>query len=257
MRRAFVDTPWGQIHYREAGSGPPLVLIHQTADSGVMFSEVFPLLARHFHVLAPDSPGFGDSDPVSEPPGIRGYARFIGDFLDAMALPRTHLLGHHSGAAFALQFAARQPGRVDRLILCGVPDFDPDARPHTRAWLDPAPLREDGAHLVQVWERIRGRMAPWATPRQMHRSVLDTLKALPDYRFAYMALREMDIPAAVAAVTAPTLLLYGELESYAGRQEDLAPSFLDARTRCLAGASATTMVQSPGPFAAAVISFLT
>lgn len=257
MRRAYVDTPWGQIHYREAGSGPPLVLIHQTADSGAMFTEVFPLLAPHFRVIAPDTPGFGESDRPGGPPGIDGYARFIGQFMDALALPRAHLLGHHSGAAFALQFAATAPQRVDRLVLCGIPDFDPDKRPQTAAWLEPAPLEADGEHLQKAWDRIAGRMAAWATPQQIHRSVVDTLKALPDYRFAYMALREMDIGAAIALVTAPTLLLYGELETYAGRQEELAPLFRDARAHGLDSTTATTMVQSPGPFAQAVVGFLT
>ncbi len=253
MRRAYCDTAFGQIHYRVGGSGDPLVLIHQTADSGRMFTEVFPALAKRFHVFAPDTPGFGGSDKPASPPGIDGYVRAIGAFLDGVGVQRAHLLGHHSGATFALAFAAAHPDRVDKLVLCAVPDFDPVLR---KLWLEPVPIDKAGGHMAKTWERIEGRMAAWATPEQIHRSVVDTLIALPDYRFAYMALRDCDVPSMIAKVTAPTLILYGENEGYGPFQETIRPQFRDAHTHALKNSGSTTMLEQPEAFADEVLRFL-
>ncbi|NIR60047.1 MAG: alpha/beta fold hydrolase, partial [Gammaproteobacteria bacterium] len=64
LHRAFADTSLGQIHYRKAGEGPPLVLLHNTWLSSRMFFGVIPDLAREFTVYALDTLGQGDSDPA-------------------------------------------------------------------------------------------------------------------------------------------------------------------------------------------------
>ncbi|MCS7002481.1 MAG: alpha/beta fold hydrolase, partial [Dehalococcoidia bacterium] len=144
MIRGFAATAKGQIHYRESGEGPPLVLVHETARSSDGFSEVMPYLARQFRVIAMDTPGFGDSYRPTESPGIAGYAQSILDFFDALGLQRPHLLGFHTGAAFAAEAAARAPDRVDRLVLCGCPDFDPDTIPAKLAHHQPFEPTADG-----------------------------------------------------------------------------------------------------------------
>lgn len=60
LKRAFADTSLGQIHYRTVGSGPPLVLLHNTWLSSRMFFGVIPDLARDFTVYALDTLGQGD-----------------------------------------------------------------------------------------------------------------------------------------------------------------------------------------------------
>ena len=45
MRRGYADTEVGQVHYVEAGEGPPVVLLHQTASSSVVYARTLPLLA--------------------------------------------------------------------------------------------------------------------------------------------------------------------------------------------------------------------
>src|SRR5512143_2410833 len=52
-----------RLHYLEAGSGPPLVLIHGLASNATRdWGRLVGPLGRQFHVFAPDLPGFGDSD---------------------------------------------------------------------------------------------------------------------------------------------------------------------------------------------------
>ncbi len=57
LRRSYADTEAGQLHYAEAGSGECLVLLGETPRSYRFFERLIPLLAPHFHVVAPDLPG--------------------------------------------------------------------------------------------------------------------------------------------------------------------------------------------------------
>ncbi|MBK8783748.1 MAG: hypothetical protein IPO22_18520 [Anaerolineales bacterium] len=63
IRKGYVDTPNGQVHFRQLKKvdGVPLVLLHQTASSGMMFEPLMTLLSDSFHTLALDTPGFGAS----------------------------------------------------------------------------------------------------------------------------------------------------------------------------------------------------
>ncbi|HRX88018.1 MAG TPA: hypothetical protein P5528_01115, partial [Steroidobacteraceae bacterium] len=63
MKRAYADTPDGQVHYRVAGTGQPIVLMHWAPSSGRQHEQLLPLLAaRGFRAFAPDLMGYGDSD---------------------------------------------------------------------------------------------------------------------------------------------------------------------------------------------------
>ena len=58
----YAQAPQGQLHYRDAGSGDPILLLHQTPRSLDEFAELQPLLARNHRVIAMDMVGFGGSD---------------------------------------------------------------------------------------------------------------------------------------------------------------------------------------------------
>ncbi|MBN8658688.1 MAG: hypothetical protein J0M11_23325, partial [Anaerolineae bacterium] len=63
IRKGYAETSEGQVHYREVkhASGTPLVLLHQTASSGMMYEPLMTLLKDDFHTIALDNPGFGAS----------------------------------------------------------------------------------------------------------------------------------------------------------------------------------------------------
>ena len=105
--------------FLQAGSGPPLVLLHGIGSAAVSFCHQLDGLSADFRVIAWDTPGYGGSTPLaaSEPdPG--GYAAALA--LDALALDRIHLLGHSLGTLIAARFTAEQPERVITLTLAGV-----------------------------------------------------------------------------------------------------------------------------------------
>lgn len=105
--------------YLEAGirGAPPVVLLHGLGATGASFLPTLWDLSRDHHVLAVDLPGFGESDKPVRPLHPAYFARWLAAFLDALALPRAHLIGNSMGGRVALETGLRFPARVDRLVL--------------------------------------------------------------------------------------------------------------------------------------------
>jgi pimeloyl-ACP methyl ester carboxylesterase len=106
-----------RLHYLCAGSGPPLVLLHPVGESSYTWTRVIPALAAEHTVIAPDLPGFADSEPGPGPPAPDHLARTTAAFLDTLDVGPATVVGSSFGGAVALQLALRHPQRVTRLAL--------------------------------------------------------------------------------------------------------------------------------------------
>ena len=98
----YAQTALGRLHYAEAGSGPPLLLMHASARSHRSFRHMLPLLAPRFRTVAVDLPGFGASAPLPRGTSIEAMAGAIAEFLDACGLGRAHVFGLHTGNKIAV-----------------------------------------------------------------------------------------------------------------------------------------------------------
>ena len=107
------------VHYAQAGEGPVVLLVHGLGTSSVTWGHnIEPLAAAGYTVLAPDLPGYGDSDKprwLSYSP--EAGARLIHDFLDALGVDRVSLVGNSAGGLISGLFALDHPLRVERLVL--------------------------------------------------------------------------------------------------------------------------------------------
>lgn len=104
----------------EAGQGSPLILIHGFLVSHREYEDIIDPLARRFRVIAPDLPGFGESEkpsPTRYPYGLETFAEAIADLIAAFGVGRAAIMGHSMGAAVALTLAADHPELVQRLVL--------------------------------------------------------------------------------------------------------------------------------------------
>jgi pimeloyl-ACP methyl ester carboxylesterase len=113
-----LDLPCGITCYLEAGRGFPVVLLHGLLGYSFAWRKNIGALAEHFRVLAPDLGGCGHSAPLRDGAhGVEQWSRQLEEFLDALDILRAHVLGTSAGGAVALDFAARRPERVERLVL--------------------------------------------------------------------------------------------------------------------------------------------
>ncbi len=227
MRRGYADTPEGQIHYRTAGDGDPLLLLHQTGSSR-QYWKLMPLLAARYRTLAPDNLGSGNSDPLPPDVQIADLARSMVHFLDAMKIEKAHVFGFHTGNKIATEMAASWPARIDRLILCGQTHSMMAEHEALNAALkavvatslrvfDPV---ADSSHLVKQWTKDFGVVANvwWdtadlarepLTPELFHRRrerVLDHLQ-LRDVAEIYRAIFAFDLGARMRQIKARTLIV--------------------------------------------------
>lgn len=106
------------IAYREAGSGPAVVLLHGIGNQSGSWVQQLETLADHHRLIAWDAPGYGGSDDLPAPaPSAADYAGSLAALLDALRIERATLVASSLGCVTAAAFAARHPERVERLVL--------------------------------------------------------------------------------------------------------------------------------------------
>ena len=112
-----------KTNYHEAGSGPPVILIHGSGPGVSAWANwqfAIPYLAQKLHVFAYDQLGFGYTDPA---PGqhysLELWTNHLLGFMQAVGIKRAHLVGNSMGASVALAAAITHPEVTDRLVLMG------------------------------------------------------------------------------------------------------------------------------------------
>ena len=112
-----------KTNYLEAGSGPPVVLIHGSGPGVTAYANwrlVIPALAERFRVIAPDLVGFGFTDRPSDVTfGLQTWADQTLALMDSLDLQQASLVGNSFGGSIALRIATTHPERVNRLVLMG------------------------------------------------------------------------------------------------------------------------------------------
>ena len=186
LRRMYVDCRFGQLHVRCAfpSSGgfderTTLICLHQSPMSGRIFRGFLGEMGPDRSVYAPDTPGFGESDAPKKPPSIADYAGAIGDFIEQMRFRQVDLLGYHTGSSIAAELAILLPERVRRVVMVGVPVFNDAERAAFRRQPWPVPVREDGAHLAEEWQRTVRWRGPGVSLEQLAEGFADKLRNGP------------------------------------------------------------------------------
>jgi pimeloyl-ACP methyl ester carboxylesterase len=107
-----------RVHHLEAGSGPPLVLLHGACGGAANWYRMMGSLARSHRVLALDFPGFGLSEAVEpKPPLGAQMAALVQRWLDLLGIAQADLVGTSFGGLAALRLAQVAPNRVRRVAV--------------------------------------------------------------------------------------------------------------------------------------------
>jgi 3-oxoadipate enol-lactonase len=264
-----VDRDGVRLHVQDSGpgSGPPVLLL-----SGLgMSTQAWDPVARRLHdggrrVLRLETRGHGRSDaPVS---GYR-LADLTDDVLavlDALRVPRAHLVGHSLGGMVATQVALARPDRVAGVALLGAPVAGQPPAPSFVAWAtEVLGAARDG--LPALLERLPGtaayrlRSADPALAAALHRQVAQTLRAP-----AFVPENFADVPAVAAAtpnpwqrlrageLAVPLLVLDGDDDPVVtGAPEPTAAHVPGARAVVLAGAGHMALLEQPDAVAAELL----
>ncbi|MFF3520296.1 alpha/beta fold hydrolase [Streptomyces albidoflavus] len=216
------------LRYYEAGEtgAPPVVLLHGSGPGATGWSNfsgnLGEIAAAGFRVIAPDMPGWGDSD--AQATEEMDHDATLVEFLDALGLEKAALVGNSMGAHTAVRFATLHPGRITHLVTMGASLgrgpaslFGPGDGPSeglkviVRAYRDAGP--ENMRALVEIMTYDKER---FATP-ELTRARSEAALARPDHLENYVKGLAHGAPIPVKVdrdkipgIQAPTLLIHGK-----------------------------------------------
>jgi pimeloyl-ACP methyl ester carboxylesterase len=225
-----------QVHYRRQGSGPAVLLLHQSPQSSREFEPLMAAWATHFTVIAPDTPGYGLSDPLpADDVRMEDLAEAVLAFADAIGLERFGVYGYHTGGGMAVALAHAAPHRVTTAVANGL--VMPTAQELATILAHYLPAFEprwDGSHLAWLWARLREQTIffPWhdrrlaarmdfAVPAAdgLQRNVREFLLAAEHYAAAYRAAFAYPAAPVLPQLTVPTLITAAALDPLAAHLE--------------------------------------
>ncbi|MBV7265237.1 alpha/beta fold hydrolase [Erythrobacter sp. WH131] len=162
-----------RVHYRRCGSGPMLLMVHQSPRSSAEYTALMQQWGARFTCVAPDTPGFGQSDPLPETddakPEIADFADALCEFLDALGVDRVPAYGFHSGGIILVTALKRQPQRFACLAVGGYAIWnEQEMRIFGERYLPEFHPSDYGEHLTWLWNRMleQSWVFPWFDTRE-------------------------------------------------------------------------------------------
>jgi pimeloyl-ACP methyl ester carboxylesterase len=109
------------VHYEVLGRGRPLIFLHGWVGSWRYWFPTMQAASISFRAYAIDLWGFGDTDKQPSNYTLENQSKLLDNFLDKLGIGKIALIGHGLGAAAALDFTARNPQMVDRVMAVSFP----------------------------------------------------------------------------------------------------------------------------------------
>jgi pimeloyl-ACP methyl ester carboxylesterase len=212
----YVEVQGLRIAYEQVGSGPTVILLHGILGDSRMFASQLADMADHFTLVAWDAPGCGQS---SDPPSswrMPDYADCLAEFIAALGLQDSHVLGVSWGGVLALALVDRYPMLSARLVLVGA----------YAGWAGSLPRDECAQRLSSCFRQsalrpdqfipdwIPGLLAP-AADVELVGEVMNVMSDFhPDgFRIMAQAVADADLRSALSNIDKPTLLIHGEVDA--------------------------------------------
>jgi len=261
MPKAYADIPEGQVSYRTDGSGEPLLLLHMVPMCYEEYSEMIPILAKRYRVVAMDMLGYGYSDDPPREYEIEDHAQSVVSFLSAIGISKTSVVGHGLGALIAVEIAAAYPERVDKLILSSCSSWGPE---RWKQWFSetkpgfscPYPFRQpadDGLFLTDWWQANR-QFAPYAKPELFVRPTAMNIMALHRPYDGHWLFTRYDSRPRLPLIKSPTLLVSGTF--FLDQLEATKSLIPRCKTQVIECGGVLICFEKPDEFAQAILDFM-
>lgn len=212
----YVSTDSGQVHFVARGASQsatntlrPLVCLHPTPSSGLFFVDFLNEASDHRWVLAPDTPGFGNSFRPGKPPTISDYGDWLAEALDKVdgLQDGFDLLGFHTGCFIAVE-AAISHGGVRNLVLPGIPYFSEADRPrHLEATAKPPAYLAEPAALGELWAKKASGLPANVAAEDYFAIWVEELRSAPNGWWGFRAVFTYDADPRLGALTQRTLAI--------------------------------------------------
>ncbi|MFL2771072.1 MAG: alpha/beta fold hydrolase [Rhodospirillaceae bacterium] len=238
IRKGFINTGAGQVHYRMAGSGPPIILLHDSPRSSVLHVPLLEYFSDQFTVIAIDTPGYGNSTalPLEPRPEIIDFAGALAETIAGFGVQRCPVYGFHTSSKILLEFAANHPERVAIAIMDGLslPPGDTD-HAFIKSYMKAFNVTDTGSYLAEEWTRVRdfSRWFPWFAKSKAtrmpiaqrninytHEYAMDLFMAGPNFSDAYSAAMRYKAHPVVPTLKARCV--------FTAREDDVLYGFLDS-----------------------------
>jgi len=225
------------MQYVEHGpsDGVPVVALHGVTDSWRSFEPVLPHLPGTLRVFALTQRGHGDSEAPASGYALADFAGDVVAFLDAQRLERAIIVGHSMGSANALRLAIDHPQRVAGLVLLGAFAGFRDNAELKAFWQNDLAQLADAVDFDFAREFQASTLAQPVPPAFFDIVMAECLKCPARvWRDAFAGMFEDNFVEQLAAVTAPTLLLWGRHDAFCQHAD---------QQRLLAGIAGSRLVE--------------
>ena len=224
-----------KVYYETYGSGEPLLLLHGNGQSIDDFRAQIPVLAQHFRVIAVDTRAQGQSTTNGQELTYDLFAEDMNALLDALRIPKAHVVGWSDGGNTGLSLAIHHPEKVNQLVTMGA-----------NLYADTTAVTVATLKEVRQGKLLTTLMWPFSKRMRQMRPLMALLLKYPRMK-----------PAELAAIKAQVLVLAGE--KYLIKDEHtrlIARSIPKGQVQILPGLTHYAPQENPAMFNAAVLQFL-
>lgn len=211
-------------HYRQAGTGPVVILLHPSPRSGQLMEPLMGLLAANHMAIAPDTPGYGQSSALPKrPQTMADYLPWLHQFIQTVAGNKpVQLYGSATGAQLAIAYSLAYPQQVRHLFADNCAHFsEADCADILANYFPDLSPQADGSHFLRIAQLVADSCLyfPWYKKEETCRiaSVLppqgvldaiaaDYVRAGAHYADAYIAAFKHERAAHVQALQVPTTI---------------------------------------------------
>ena len=191
-------------HYKLAGKGKLVLLLHGWGDSGQGLAGLQAKLAKHYQVLALDLPGFGNSQAPETVWNLDDYAHFVKHALGKLGFRQPYaVIGHSNGGALAIRSISLQSFKPDKLVLLAASGIRTGGGARRLA----LKIIAKTGDIATIWLPERYRQA---LRKSLYGAAGSDMLVVPELQETFKQTVRQDVQADAAAITVPTLLIYAE-----------------------------------------------